>query len=162
VLSVAFAGLLSALSVYVVDRIERMSEGPAPAEVDLLRLVFLSGSFVLGILTYALIAGTSRSLLALALLPVLVAAALAGLWARKSRRLAASARLRRELFEREAAECSRALERDPQNAAAHARLAELYETAGDRARAAEHGRRVCELAPSEKNRRRLAELEGRG
>jgi hypothetical protein len=155
----SFAVALSLISVWSVDRIERMSDGPAPADHDLLRAVFLSGFFVLGIFSYAIIAGHSHSFAGLILLPALVAAALLALYAVKAYRLRTSARLRKKRFDREVAGCAQALARDPTNAAAHARLAEIYEESGDWVKAVEHGRRLCELEPSEKNRRRLAALE---
>lgn len=151
--------VLSAVSVYVIDRIERMTDGPVPADHDLLRVVFLSGLFVLGILSWSLVAGQGRQLKGLLLLPVIVGVLLAALYALKSHGLKTAARIRRLRFERETAECLAAAERDPANWAAHARLAELYEEAGDPERAVERARRVCELEPSEKNRRRLESLE---
>jgi len=154
-----FGVVLSAVSVYAIDRIERMTGGPVPADHDLLRVVFLSGLFVLGILSWSLVAGQGRSLSGLIFLPFVVAALLTALYALKAHGLRTAARIRRARFERETAECLAAAERDPANWAAHARLAELYEEAGDPERAVEHARRVCELEPSEKNRRRLESLE---
>jgi len=77
----------------------------------------------------------------------------------KAHNLRAAARFRKKLFEREVAGCTAALQKDPANAAAHARLAEVYGEVRDWAKAVEHGRRLCELESSEKNRRRLAALE---
>lgn len=160
-MSLIIAGLLCAVSVYAIDRIERMSEGPAPADPSLLKVVFLSGFMVLGIFAYASIAGQSHSLIALLVLPVAVAAILAATYFVKALELRAAAHLRRKHFEGEVAGCLQALQHDPKNAAAHARLSELYEDQGDQLRALEHGRKVCELEPSERNRRR-AETLGKG
>ncbi|MCX5796923.1 MAG: hypothetical protein NTY77_15615 [Elusimicrobia bacterium] len=161
-LFLACAGLLSAVSVYAVDRIERMTEGPVPADPDLLKVVFRSGLLVTCIFAYAIITGTSRSYIAMALLPFIVAATLAAAYAWKTHHLKTAAQLRTIRFDRDVRECIEALRRDPKNAAAHARLAEIYEEARDWPKAVEHGRRLCELEPSEKNRRRLAQLERQG
>ena len=117
---------------------------------------------VIAIFSYALIAGQTGSFAALVFLPVIVAAVLAAAYGLKAHEIKTAAHLLRMRFDREVAACSRALEHDPSNAAAHARLAEIHEEAGDLAKAVEHGRRVCELEPSEKNRRRLAQLESLG
>jgi len=53
----ALAAVLSVVSVFTIDRIERMSDGPVPADHNLLRVVFLSGWFVLGIFSWAIVAG---------------------------------------------------------------------------------------------------------
>lgn|GEM_PF-5769960 len=156
------ASVLSGVSVYAIDRIERMTEGPTPADPDLLKVVFRSGFLVLGIFSYAIIATQAGSFEALVLLPLIVAVVLAAAYVLKARHLKTAAHLRRARFDRDIAECSRAIQRDPTNAAAHARLAEVYEETGDRTKAVEHGRRVCELEPSERNRRRLAALESLG
>jgi tetratricopeptide (TPR) repeat protein len=157
-----FAAVLSAVSVYAVDRIERMTDGPAPADHSLLRVVFLSGWFVLGIFSWAIVAGHGGSWRGLILMPLVVGAILLIIYGFKAHSLRAAARLRKKQFEREVAAGTQAIARDPANAAAHARLAEVYEESGDLAQAVEHGRRVCELEPSEKNRRRLAQLERQG
>ena len=156
------AAVLGAVSVYAIDRIERMTEGTGPADPSLLKVVFRSGFFVIGIFSYAIIAGHSRSLGALVFLPVIVVLFLVAAYAHKAHHLKSSAHLRRKLFDRDIAECSAALARDPANAAAHARLVEVYEETGDWPKAVEHGRRLCELEPSEKNCRRLAQLERQG
>ncbi|MBI5241354.1 MAG: tetratricopeptide repeat protein [Elusimicrobia bacterium] len=154
-----FAVVLSLVAVCVIDRVERMTDGSVPPDHDLHRVVFLSGFFVLGIFSWSLVAGQGRQLKGLLLLPVIVGALLAALYMLKAHSLRTAARIRKLRFEREAAECSTVVQRDPTNWAAHLRLAELYEEAGDLERAREHARRVCELEPSEKHRRRLEALE---
>ena len=153
------ASVLSGVSVYAIDRIERMSQGPAPADHDLLRLVFRSCFLIIGIFTYAIIASQTGSLAAVLFLPVIVAALLAAAYVCRAYNLRTGAHLLKMRFDREVAQCSRAIKSDPANAAAHARLSELYEEAGQLELALEHVRILLVLEPSVQNRWRLAQLQ---
>lgn len=157
----AYIGLLAAVVLAVLfgmDRVAKAGSKGGGADISLNAIFFTGLAVTLAFMAVTIAAFSG----ALFILPWLLGGggaviALAYGWRRAQ--AAASTDWLAEQFAQEEARLRETAQRDPANAAAWGRLAELCEQKGDYASAMRCLRKVCELEPGELSERRLENMK---
>ncbi|PKM98603.1 MAG: hypothetical protein CVU79_01705 [Elusimicrobia bacterium HGW-Elusimicrobia-3] len=150
--------LISAAALFVLDRLIKMGSRGGDADVTLNGIFYTGLTLTLVFVTVTVIAFTGAfALLGYFLLALAAVLAAAFFW--RVRRLAADRALMGEIIAQEERVVRETARRDPGNAAAWTRLAELSDKKGDTRRAVEYMRKACEIEPTHMNSRKLKSLE---
>jgi hypothetical protein len=150
--------IISTAALYALDRVIKIGSRGGDADVSLNGIFYTGLTLTLVFVTVTIIAFTGAfALLGWFLLSL--AASLGAAFAWRVRRLAAERALMAELIAEEERVVRETAWRDPGNAAAWTRLAELSDKKGDVRRAVEYMRKACALEPTPANSGKLKNFE---
>lgn len=150
--------IISAAALYALDRVIKIGSRGGDADVSLNGIFYTGLTLTLVFVTVTIIAFTGAFAL-LGWFLLALAASLAAAFAWRLRRVAGERALMAELMAEEERVVRETARRDPGNAAAWTRLAELSDKKGDNRRAAEYMRKACGLEPTPLNSGKLKAFE---
>ena len=150
--------IISAAALYALDRVIKIGSRGGDADVSLNGIFYTGLTLTLVFVTVTIIAFTGAFAL-LGWFLLALAAALGAAFAWRVRRVAGERALMTEIIEAEERVVRETARRDPGNAAAWARLAELSDKKGNSRRAAEYMRKAFALEPTPINSGKLKAFE---
>ncbi|MGD9642579.1 MAG: hypothetical protein AB7V08_07545 [Elusimicrobiales bacterium] len=151
--------IISAAALYALDRVIKIGSRGGDADVSLNGIFYTGLTLTLVFVTVTVIAFTGAFAL-LGWFLLALAAALGATFAWRVRRIAGERTLMAEIIAAEERVVRETARRDPANAAAWTRLAELSDKKGDSRRATEYMRKACALEPTPLNAARLKAFSG--